>query len=652
VENAGLAAATCMTKFMPMRSILTNPLVWLTDTAPTMLQAFSAMLHTPANELHSPVESRSHISDMPPPAEPMRTQDTAPVSPKPASQEIPIAPPKLTYAAVVTLNNDKQTTEYMWPDSLLDIDMTSGDEPARTTLLPDRDVARHPAVQRALTSLALGRTVEQDRDDIMAGMQLPVISNPLLPSLVPLNEEESLLFSRIKPLQGDALVAAAGITADDLPAPAPRPDKGKGRSNTWFIPETTPPGSEKITPHTQEPQFDTRSTSDTYEDLPFSQNLKRMVSAYPDMSEEHLSITLEKHKNDLPTALAWMQTIADMKHLRRTLVSAFPTASIMEVEETVKQFRGDFMLSFNLLDSKHEPTSDWLDFAFARRRGVMDIGTDAPDFIYDDPATRSFENQWWRTCIMIRRHRISHSPRVDTLWPKLTPIAIAPRPISPRFLKYVNDLGNYNTNRPLFTKAVGTLRAQRDFRGLVALLGEPRPHFKDNDDHHPALAILHVLVGDGLASPAAAAWLALCVFKDPDMYDTYVPLFYGFSAIRRKVWNDRNVHMAASAKAASTQGSAKASRISAADAKETYASTVPGTIKHALEKQRQKQATGGKATKGKADKTSVESRGSRKSKRIKGLSPSADIPEDTEEAREEAPEETLSTALEATLASP
>jgi len=406
-----------------------------------------------------------------------------------------------------------------------------------------------------------------------------------------------------------------------------------------------PPESGKITPHTQEPAYDTHSTSDTYEDLPFSQNLRRMASAFPDMSEEHLSITLEKHENDLPTALAWMQTIADMKQLCRMLLSAFPTASILDVEEAVKQFRGDFMLSFNLLDSKHKPTEDWMDFAFARRRGGMDIGTDAPDFLYDDPATRSFENQWWKTCILIRRHRVSHSPRVDALWPKLTPIAVAPRPISPRFLKYVNDLGNYNMNRPLFTKAVGTLWVQQEFDGLVALLGEPRPHFKDNDDHHPALAILHVLVGDGLASPAAAVWLALCVFKDPDMYNTYIPLFYGFSAIRRKIWNDRNLHLAASAEAASKPESAKASRIDAAVARETYASAVPGTIKHALEKQKQQQAAGSKASKSKADKTSVESRGSKKSKRIRGLSPNADIPEETEEMQEE----TASTALEAIL---
>jgi len=367
VDHAGLATATCTKKFMPKKEMFVSPDKCL-DTTPILLQAVPITQHALASGSRASSKSKSHVSDTPPPEEVARTQDTAPAAPLPTSQEITISPTKLTMAAVTALSVERATTEYTWPDSLLDIDMTSGDEPARTTLLPDKSVAAHPAVQRALTSLALGRTVSQDGDDIMAGVPLPVISEPLLPSLVPLNEEESILFSHIKPLQGAALIAAAGITADDLPmVPPKKANKGKRRSNSWVIREVTPPESGKITPHTQEPAYDTRSTSDTYEDLPFSQNLRKMVLAFPDMSEEHLSITLEKHENDLPTSLAWMQTIADMKQLCRMLLSAFPTASVLDVEEAVKQFRGDFMLSFNLLDSKHKPTEDWMDFAFARR---------------------------------------------------------------------------------------------------------------------------------------------------------------------------------------------------------------------------------------------------------------------------------------------
>jgi len=312
--------------------------------------------------------SRSHISDTPPQAEATLSQDTtraALQSPaQPLSQEIPISPTKMVNVVVASQHDDKQTTEYTWPASLMDVDMTSGSEPDHTTLLPDRDMSRHPAVQAALTSLALGRTVEQDKEDIMMGVPLPVIHAPLLPSLVPLDKEESLLFSNIRPLQGAALIRAAGITAEDV-GELPKGSKKK-RSDSWTIQKVASQASGEITPHTMEPQFDTRSTSDTYEDLPFSQNLRRMTSAFPAMTEEHLSLTLEKHGNDLPTALAWMQTIAEMKHIRSTLISAYPTAEVDEVESAVKKYKGDFMLSFNLLGMEHEPMSEWSEFSFVR----------------------------------------------------------------------------------------------------------------------------------------------------------------------------------------------------------------------------------------------------------------------------------------------
>jgi len=601
--------------------------------------------------------SRSHISDTPPPVVAPISQDTAKPtlqSPlQPLSQEIPVSPSKVAVVAVASQRSDKHTTEYSWPESLMDVEMTSGSEPDHTTLLPDKDMSKHPAVQRALTSLALGRTIEQDRDDIMAGVLLPTISLPLLPSLVPLDEEESILFSNVRPLQGAALVRAAGITAEDVGAPSNK--KGKKRSDAWHIPKAVSPASDEMSPHTVEPQFDTRSTSDTYEDLPFSQNLKRMVSAFPSVNEEHLSLTLEKHDNDLPTALAWMQTIAEMKHIRRTLISAYPTASIEEVESAVKLYKGDFMLAFNLLGLNHDPTSEWSEFSFVRRKGVMDIEEEAAEVIYDDPAARSFENQWWRTCIQIKRHRVSHSEETDRLWGKLAPLAIAPRPISLRFLRYVNDLGKYNMDRPAFGKALGVLRAQDEFNGLVALIGEPVPCFDGREADIPAIAILHILVGDGLASPAAAAWLALSVFKDKESYDKYIPLFFGFPAIRRKIWNDRNVYMAASVKTISRQGSAPNSRVDVTAARDTYMSAVPGTIKYALEKQKGKADRSSpegvetavlspKKKSRKADKSSVESRGSRKSKRARGLSPNEDIPEEEGEQ-----DETASVALKKVL---
>jgi len=122
---------------------------------------------------------------------------------------------------------------------------------------------------------------------------------------------------------------------------------------------------------------------------------------------------------------------------------------------------------------------------------------------------------------MIRCHRISKYPQVNVMWNKLAPLAVAPHPITPRFVKYISNLGLFNTHQPSFLKAVQTLQAQQDYLGIVAEIGEPCPYFTDNKDTHPAVPSLHVLLADGLISPAAAAWLAQCIHQDKMVYNMY-----------------------------------------------------------------------------------------------------------------------------------
>lgn len=258
---------------------------------------------------------------------------------------------------------EKASTKYTWPASLDNVDMTSRDKPAHTTLLPDKDTAHHPEVQKALMSLVLGCMVEQDKSDIMAGISLPIISNLMLPSLVPLNKEESLLFSHIKPLQGDALMRAARIMKTDVSPPKSK-GKRKAKSVKWTIPIPT---ENSTTPPTQEPQWDVQSTSDTYEDLPLSQSLWQMTRVFPTVSEEHLMVALEKHNNNLPTALAWIQSVVDMRDMQQTLIGAFPTALEDEIGDAIREFSGNFILAFSRLQCTHDPTDEWDNIFFIQR---------------------------------------------------------------------------------------------------------------------------------------------------------------------------------------------------------------------------------------------------------------------------------------------
>ena len=66
-------------------------------------------------------------------------------------------------------------------------------------------------------------------------------------------------------------------------------------------------------------------------------------------------------------------------------------------------------------------------------------------------------------------------------------------------------------------------------------------------------------------------------------------------------------------------------------ARDTYISAVPGTIKYALEKQREKAASKSPRKKVKADSSSAGSKGSKRSRRIRGLSLGKNIPEEEEE---------------------
>jgi len=294
-------------------------------------------------------KSNMHISDTPPHAlaPTQETEETTRPADVPMvyAHAVPLPASPVNFPGAVKAS-EENAMEYTWPRSSQDVDMTSGDEPLHTTLLPPKEpgvpptttpvapppsesMTRHPAIMRAVTSIVLGHSIEPDKEDIFAGVPLPIISEPLLPSIILINEEESLLFSHIKPLQGEALIRAAGITKDDLPAKSGHP-KPK-----WSVPVVPQETHDDAIATTQEPTYDLASDSETYEDIPLSEGLRKMQSAFPEMSEEHLTIALQKHELDLPSALAWMWSVLDMREMRTTLLSAFPTADADDVEGAI-----------------------------------------------------------------------------------------------------------------------------------------------------------------------------------------------------------------------------------------------------------------------------------------------------------------------------
>jgi len=391
--------------------------------------ADDAQYVTPA-VLNAVALSQSHVSTTPTPASaPAAPTAGAPqmpvVGPDPIapsagvsqlSEEIPIsthAPGMAKYYAPVLCPplpaQPSQSSTYTWPDSLVDVVLAPAPPAAPTpqqpapTAVPDAPSEplffspSPPAVlaplpldstaNRALSSMALGRTMAEDIMDIEASVPLPQLSTPILrnPLLVDATEEEILLFLHIKPLQGATLACIAGVLPEEL-LPQPEPSASAQAS-------TAPP--------TQEPSYVMAPPSDTYEDPSLARSLAHLAGLFPSVSSETFTIVLNKVNRDLSAASAWMQSVSEVTKAKEVLSKAFPSAPVKEVESSLRHYKGDFLLSFYGLARTFEHTAEWNDLKRARSKGVMDIDVPAPDFVYDNPAMEAYEWQWWQIAVSI-----------------------------------------------------------------------------------------------------------------------------------------------------------------------------------------------------------------------------------------------------------
>jgi len=247
--------------------------------------------------------------------------------------------------------------------------------------------------------MAIGRTLADDLMDIEAGVPLPYMENPVLrnPLLDGADEVDSLLFSHIKPLQGDTLIRAAGVLPEEL-LPGPRM---AGSAPAAPVPEQGVPTQSSTAPPTQGPSYIVTPPLDTYDDPSLSRSLAHLAGLFPSVNSETFTIVLNKVDGDLSAASTWMQSVSDVTKAKEVLTKAFPAAPMKEVESSLRHYRGDFLLSFYGLARTFEHMEEWNDLKQARSRGVMDIDNPAPDFVYDDPATEAYKWQWWQIVVSI-----------------------------------------------------------------------------------------------------------------------------------------------------------------------------------------------------------------------------------------------------------
>ena len=213
-----------------------------------------------------------------------------------------------------------------------------------------------------------------------------------------------------------------------------------------------------------------------------------------------------------------------------TLKDAFPDADMDHIRGTLRASGGDISASFLALTKNHLCSWDRIPKnPVTQHRLLADSmhiegSSDEEDVLVASLAAVMFMNNWWSTFLNTRAYRLGTESPYCGSWRALCEMAADNHTISPRFVTYVEDLGRRDSDRSLFKLAIRSLREWPKSVALSASL---------SGLHSEALAILPILLKDGLISPLGALWLALNT-------NTLSSSFANYSSSCKKWWKSRN----------------------------------------------------------------------------------------------------------------
>ena len=236
-------------------------------------------------------------------------------------------------------------------------------------------------------------------------------------------------------------------------------------------------------------------------------NLAALQNAHPTYRADFLLASLEKCDMSLAETLAWLATIQDVKNIVEQMRRCFPTATKPYVAQVTQDLGGDVSAVWAHLSQEFaSPWATKFTSSSIQRDAVRDAqrrednASEHSVILLASSGVQKFEKDWWQSYLASRRFRLGESSPHETFWDLVCEHAAVNFPVSPQFVKCVESLGMRHTNTALFKESVVLLHALPLFKPTTAALhriGDSAPH------------IVSILIEDGLATPSAAAWLAL-----------------------------------------------------------------------------------------------------------------------------------------------
>ena len=258
--------------------------------------------------------------------------------------------------------------------------------------------------------------------------------------------------------------------------------------------------------------IDAAAPSSIHHDILFIKSL------YPTLQDEFVYRTLEVNDFDRAITAAWLANFSELESMTTALKEAFPDADINHIQSTLSASRGDISASFltltknHLCSWDHVPRNPVTQHRLLADAMYVEGSSDEEDVLVASLAAVTFMNNWWSAYLNTRAYQLGAESPYCGSWRALCELAADNHTVSPRFITYVEDLRQQDSDHLLFKAAIRALCEWPKSVALTASLSNLRPE---------ASAILPILLEDGLLSPSGALWLALNTNTLSSSFDSY-----------------------------------------------------------------------------------------------------------------------------------
>ena len=268
--------------------------------------------------------------------------------------------------------------------------------------------------------------------------------------------------------------------------------------------------------------------------------LRALCSEFPTVGEELVWQIFRKTGNDIIKSSAELVTLRDMTRAAEVLHSAFPAVPPNDIAACIDECGGDLFTTYVHFNAIHksawDPSLTPARLLASSGLPLRPTGDEAPPFVATNPEETKAEQEWWDSLIdskSIRAAGILNIPGIVDDWIPVVQRGYSCIQLTPRVRDLVWRLCLHDSDPDSYSDALGELRVLPSFHHIAS-------YAITNNRFSATVAILAILLEEGLINPGTAAWLALAGESHPNIRRHCKHLFSTFPSWYRDVWHAWN----------------------------------------------------------------------------------------------------------------